>query len=90
MERANHICQSCGMPLASDPSGGGTNADKSISNKYCSFCFKDGRFTDEGITLQEKIENNVRIAVAKMHMPETDAREMAERVLPGLERWRAN
>ena len=42
------------MPLDKDPDKGGTNADKSISDKYCSFCYKDGKFLDEGISLLGK------------------------------------
>ena len=80
-------CQSCGMPLANDPHNGGTNKDTSKSGKYCSFCYQDGRFTDEGITLEEKIEKNIRIAVSKMNMQESAARAMAESILPKLERW---
>ncbi len=89
MEQKNLICQSCGMPLDKDPNKGGTNADKSISDKYCSFCYKNGKFTDEGITLREKIERNVQIAVSRMNIPESKAREMAESILPGLERWKS-
>jgi hypothetical protein len=37
-------CQSCGMPLKRDEKGGGTNADKSISKKYCSYCYENGEF----------------------------------------------
>ncbi|MCB0497675.1 MAG: zinc ribbon domain-containing protein [Cyclobacteriaceae bacterium] len=78
------------MPLEADPNKGGTNADHSISSMYCSFCFKDGRFLDEGITLKEKIDKNVRIAMAKMNIPESEARELAETTLPGLQRWKQN
>jgi len=80
------ICQSCGMPLDKDPQKGGTNADKSKSDKYCSYCYQDGRFLDEGITLQEKMDKNIRMAV-QMGMPADEAKKMAEGVLPRLERW---
>jgi hypothetical protein len=66
----------------------GTNADNSKSSKYCSFCYQDGKFLDEGITLKEKIEKNIQIAVS-INIPEEKAREMAETVLPNLERWRS-
>ena len=88
MEKEIKICQSCGIPLESDPKKGGTNADQSKSEKYCGFCYQDGKFPDEGITLKEKIEKNISIAVMKMNIPENIAREMAERILPGLERWK--
>jgi hypothetical protein len=86
MENTTVICQSCGMPLDKDPNKGGTNIDKSKSVKYCSFCFQDGHFKDEGITLQQKISKNVQIAV-NMGIPENQAIEMAESILPKLERW---
>lgn len=44
----NKICQSCGMPLKQDEKGGGTNADQSISNLYCSYCFENGEFIWKG------------------------------------------
>lgn len=81
------ICQSCGMPLEKDPNKGGTDADKTISGKYCSFCYQNGKFVDEGISLQQKIEKNIKIAVS-MNMPQKQARAMAESVLPKLERWK--
>ncbi|MDR0799333.1 MAG: zinc ribbon domain-containing protein [Dysgonamonadaceae bacterium] len=89
MENEVKICQSCGMPLDKDPNKGGTNSDGSKSDKYCSFCYQNGKFLDEGITLQEKIEKNIRIAVAKMNIPESQARAMAGNQLPNLERWKS-
>ncbi|HEY4619042.1 MAG TPA: zinc ribbon domain-containing protein [Flavobacterium sp.] len=89
MEDNLQICQSCGMPLDKDPNNGGTNADNSISDKYCSFCFKDGKFLDEGISLQEKIYKNIQIAVSRMGIPKSKAREMADNIIPHLERWKS-
>jgi hypothetical protein len=89
MENNIFICQSCGMPLGHDPKGGGRNSDYTISKKFCSFCFQNGKFTDEGTTLQEKIDKNIRIAVSKMNISEEKARAMAEMVLPTLERWKS-
>ena len=48
-------CQSCGMPLRKKEDFG-TNADGSKSNEYCFHCFQNGKFLDEGITLQDKIK----------------------------------
>ena len=90
MDMDNHIkiCQSCGMPLDKDPDNGGTNIDKSKSEKFCSFCYQQGKFVDAGITLREKIEKNVQLAVTKMGIPESKARQMAESIIPNLERWK--
>ena len=79
-------CQSCGMPMSKD-SDYGTNEDGTGNKEYCTFCYKEGRFTDEGITLEQKIENNVQMAV-KMGWHEEEAREMAESTIPGLKRWK--
>lgn len=81
------ICQSCGMPMGK-PEDFGTNADGSKNKEYCNFCFQKGKFTDEGITMEQKIEKNVQIAV-KMGWPEHNARAMAENTIPKLKRWQA-
>ena len=82
------ICQSCGMPIDKDPNKGGTNSDGSKSEKYCSYCFQNGKFTDEGITFQEKIEENVRIILSRMGITEEQARNNAESLLSNLDRWK--
>jgi hypothetical protein len=80
------VCQSCAMPLAKNEDFG-TNEDKSPSREYCFHCFQDGKFLDEGITLQQKIDKNIGFAT-KMGMPESMARHMAENILPQLKRWK--
>lgn len=80
------ICQSCGMPLTK-PEDFGTNDDNSINDEYCQFCFKNGKFVDEGITLEQKIQKNIEIAT-DMGMSEEEARKMANAVLPTLKRWK--
>lgn len=82
------ICQSCGMPIDKNESKG-TNADGSKSEEYCKFCYQKGKFTDEGISLKDKIEKNIQIAV-KMGMPEEKAKRMANETLPNLKRWKNN
>jgi len=63
------------------------NANSSKSEEYCFHCFQNSKFLDEGITLQEKIDKNVKIAV-QMGMAESEARKMASKVLPQLKRWK--
>ena len=48
MEKKIKNCQSCGMPLKNDTKGGGTNADGSTSEKYCSYCYVNGDFLYKG------------------------------------------
>lgn len=82
----NIICQSCGMPMKNDGDFG-TNRDGTKNNEYCQFCFKDGRFTDEGITMDQKIDKLVTIAKEQMNMSEDEARLIAENTIPKLKRW---
>lgn len=79
------ICQSCAMPMGTDEDRG-TEADGTKSMEYCNFCYQNGVFTDEGITLEEKIEKNVELAKA-MGIPENEAREIAKNEIPPLKRW---
>lgn len=65
----------------------GTSIDGSKNEEYCHYCYVDGKFTDEGITVQEKIDKNIELA-KKMGMPEEKAREMANNVIPKLKRWK--
>ena len=79
------ICQSCGMPLKKDDDFG-TDEDGSKNKEYCFHCFQGGKFLDEEITLQEKINKNVKFGV-QMGMTEEVAKDMAENILPKLKRW---
>ena len=74
------------MPLRKDEDCG-TNSDGSKSDEYCFHCVKDGKFLDAGISLQQKIEKNIRFAV-QAGMPEDEARGACETILPQLQRWR--
>ena len=86
MEIPQGLCQSCGMPIRTKEEFG-TDANGRKNKEYCHFCFKDGKFTDEGITMEQKIDKLVEIAKTKMNIPEEKAREMANRVIPKLKRW---
>ena len=52
------FCQSCGMPLNASEDFG-TNADQSKNDEYCTYCFKNGEFTED-ITMDEMIEHCVQ------------------------------
>jgi hypothetical protein len=74
------------MPLQKEEDFG-TNANGSKSEEYCFHCFQNGKFLDEGITLEGKISKNVEFAV-QMGMSEGEARKLASEVLPKLKRWK--
>jgi hypothetical protein len=74
------------MPLQKEEDFG-TNANGSKSEEYCFHCFQNGKFLDEGITLEGKISKNVKFAV-QMGMSEDEAWKLASEVLPKLKRWK--
>lgn len=49
------VCQSCSMPMSMDPDGGGTEKDGTLSEEYCSYCYKNGEFVDDFETPEEMI-----------------------------------
>lgn len=75
------------MPMQKDEDFG-TNASGTKNGEYCHFCYKNGGFTDEGITMEQKIDKLVEIAVSQMQIPREKARAMAEDLIPKLARWR--
>ena len=87
MEAKHIICQSCGMPMQKEEDFG-TNTDSTKNDEYCRFCYRDGKFTDEGITMEQKIDKLVGIAVEQMNIPEDKARVHANEIIPTLKRWR--
>ena len=81
------MCQSCGMPIKKDPQGGGTEADGSLSVKYCSYCYQHGVFTTPNMTALE-MQKFVAAKLKEMHYPAFIARFFAKGI-PELERWKS-
>jgi hypothetical protein len=79
-------CQSCGMPLSRDERGGGTNADGSKSDRYCSHCYEGGRFTLPDITARE-MQQRVKGKLKEAGFPGFLS-GLFTRKIPKLERWR--
>lgn len=81
-------CQSCGMPLVTKKAGDcrGTESDGSKSQKWCSLCYVDGKFTGPDCTLDQMIE------IVDRALREQGSwlimRWMAKKQIPKLERWR--
>lgn len=83
------FCQSCGMPLAAEEMYG-TEDGGGKSGEYCLYCMKDGRFTAY-MTMDEMIEFCIpHMEAAHPEMSAAGAREMMQKVLPGLKRWQTN
>lgn len=81
------VCQSCAMPMNKDPGHGGTEADGSKSETYCSLCYLDGAFTQDGITASEMQDFCVKVLQEK-GMPKFMA-WLFTRGIPKLDRWTA-
>ncbi|MCL2350841.1 MAG: zinc ribbon domain-containing protein [Defluviitaleaceae bacterium] len=85
------FCQSCGAPMNMEGMEFGKNADGSMSNDYCSFCYVDGAFASPDETLEQMIESCVPhvVEAGGEWGTEDAARKMLEEHLPTLKRWRS-
>ena len=77
------VCQCCGMPL--DDATLGRNADGSLNEDYCQWCYADGTYTYGA--MDELID------VCAGHMAadgftEEQARAYLKQTLPGLDYWK--
>jgi hypothetical protein len=86
MEKTYRNCQSCGMPMKKDPQKGGTNADRTKSTMYCSFCFEDGSFTQPDWTA-EQMKTFVKGKLKEMGFPGFLTGFFTSGI-PRLERWK--
>jgi len=78
-------CQSCGMPLKKDEKGGGTNADGTQSEMYCSKCYENGKFKEPDMTV-DKMQALVKGKLKEMGFPGFIAGFFTKGI-PKLERW---
>ena len=88
MKNTYKNCQSCGMPLKKDEQGGGTNADGSKNERYCSHCYQNGAFVLPDITV-EQMQVRVKEKVVEFGIPRFLA-GLFTKGIPKLERWRGN
>ena len=77
------ICQCCGMPLEDDIIG--KNADGSLNEDYCKWCYADGTYTYSD--MDELIEVCVK-HMANDGFSEEQARTYMKQRLPELDYWK--
>jgi hypothetical protein len=80
------FCQSCGMPMTEEGLFG-LEANGEKSHDYCKYCYSDGKFTTENLTVADMVD----ICVPHMKaqgFTEEKAREMMNSFLPTLKRWK--
>lgn len=85
MEKAHKNCQSCGMPLARDEQGGGTERNGDRSKTYCSHCYQNGEFTQPNLTV-EQMKDTVKQKLVEFGFPKF-LTGLFTRNIPKLERW---
>lgn len=87
------FCQSCGMPMQTAEEFG-TNKDGSQNQDYCSYCYKEGAFTQD-MTMDEMIENCARFVDefnkdAEKKVTKEEAIAGMKQYFPNLKRWKKN
>jgi len=81
------FCESCGAPFT-DGFTQGTEADGSLSEDYCNFCYENGTFTNPNMTLEEMIAFCTDLMVKEFGFTREDALEQCNEGIPGLKRWK--
>ena len=77
------ICQCCGMPL--EDSMIGHNADGSLNEDYCKWCFADGTY------MYNSMDDLINVCVKNMvneNFTEEQCREYLKQSLPQLDYWK--
>ena len=98
------FCQSCGMPIDDSTYGKeadgmplqaedqwGMNADGSLNEKYCCYCYQKGAFTQD-YTMEEMIGHCLQFLDEfnrEADVPRTREQALAEmrQFFPALKRW---
>ena len=86
------LCQSCGMPLSSAEVLG-TNADGSLNEEYCTYCYQHGNFAQD-CTMDEMIEHCAQFGEefnknSEKNVTKEEAIAMMKKEFPKLKRWKA-
>lgn len=80
------ICQSCAMPMADD-SLLGTDADGSLNQDYCKYCYNEGKFLHEA-TMEEFARMCSQFG-AHAGMTNEEMLEFCNKIFPQLKRWKS-
>lgn len=84
------ICQSCAMPI--DSSTFGKEADGSLNEDYCHYCYANGQFTMD-CTMDEMILHNVEYLDvynqdSEIKYTKEEAIATMKQFFPQLKRWK--
>lgn len=84
------ICQSCSMPMT-ESKHFGTEADGSPSKDYCTYCYKEGKFSNLDMTMEGMVEflaPGWGEWTQRPNMSAEAARSEIKAVLSNLKRWK--
>lgn len=86
----NLYCQSCGMPMQTADLFG-TNADGSLNQDYCCYCYKDGAFVQD-CTMDEMIDHCIKYldefnGACDTKLSKEEAIAQMRKHFPTLKRW---
>ncbi|MDP6422548.1 MAG: hypothetical protein FI707_11540 [SAR202 cluster bacterium] len=80
------VCQSCAMPMTKTEEHG-TQADGSVHDEYCTYCYQKGAFVTPDQTM-ESMADFISSMIPAEAIPEgSDAAATARQTLAGLKRW---
>ena len=79
-------CQSCGMTFDEQHKQYIAKEKDGSSSIYCTYCYKDGEFTDPDATIHDMIEIAVPHFTRNLGSEEAARKYMTE-VVSGLSRW---
>lgn len=82
------ICQSCGMPIATENLFG-TNLDGSKNKDYCTYCYQNGSFSSPDETMEQMIESCIPFMVKQGEWTKETARKHLQEMMPQLKRWKS-
>ncbi|MDY2777018.1 MAG: zinc ribbon domain-containing protein [Collinsella sp.] len=83
----SYYCQCCSMPIP-DPALHGTEADGSLSQDFCRYCYDHGDFTAKNVSMDEFIEATAPMEAEALGVSTDEAVSLMATLLPHLKRWR--
>ena len=85
LDMPEEYCQSCGM-MFTGPNQHGHEADGTETNRYCLWCYDEGKYTYE-TTMEDMIEECAPRMSEAMGWSVDEAASLLGAILPTLERW---
>jgi len=82
-----NCCQSCGLPFNQEHAHFIAKENDGTDSIYCTICYKDGKFTEPDISMDQMIEIQLPVLVGRLGT-ETEVRNMLHEFLPTLKRWK--